>query len=74
MLLKMARDAQLIEYYERRERQVLIVVHEARHLVTHATARKFLQDILTDWWNRQLELLPPVTPGQQHPPEPDPLL
>lgn len=50
----MARDVQLIEHYERRERDALIVVHEKRHLVTHSTARSFLQEILTDWWNRQL--------------------
>lgn len=54
-LLKMAHDAQLIEHYERRDRYALIVVDQARHLVTNETARSFLRDVLTDWWNRELE-------------------
>ena len=74
-LLKMARDAELISHYERRERYALIVVHEARHLVTHETARSFLQEILIDWWNQQLaqdhSVMPTRYQGRQ---TPDPLL
>lgn len=55
-LLKMARDVNLIESYEKHERFAHIVVRRHKHVVSHSTARSFVQDMLTEWWNQQMQL------------------
>ncbi|HET6569095.1 MAG TPA: hypothetical protein VFG50_14105 [Rhodothermales bacterium] len=58
-LLKMARDADLIDDYECNRDTASIVVAETCHTVSHQTARGFLQSILTEWWHRQQQQYEP---------------
>ena len=53
MLLKMARDAGLIDQYIVETDHVLLVDGGGRHLVRRATARAYAETALQTWWRQE---------------------